>query len=110
MVGAVTGTEWPVPTHLPKRVCPTPATCECECHDDGRAEQVSRLGESMSAPTNKRNRWRVYGPGANYQDRPSENKAYELVRSLTAAGEVVTVYVWEHGRWVLFEHLEPTEG
>ena len=53
--------------------------------------------------------WRVFGPGEHCEDRPSEDKAYERVRALLADGEAVTVYQWEHGRWVLFEHLEPTE-
>lgn len=50
------------------------------------------------APTNKRNRWRVWGPGDDFQDWPSENKAYEFVRLLTTTGTAASVYVWENGR------------
>jgi hypothetical protein len=63
---------------------------------------------SMPPPPNKRKPWRVFGPGEHWEDRPSENKAYELVRSLLPGlgeGETVTVYVYEHGHWVLFEIL-----
>jgi hypothetical protein len=62
---------------------------------------------SMPAPTNKRNRWRVYGPGDDFQDWPSENKAYEFVRLLTGTGGAASVYVWESGRWVHFEDVLP---
>jgi hypothetical protein len=105
-IAAMTGGTGPLPD-LPVRQCPMPATCEHECHDDGRAEQVSRYREAMPAPSNKRNRWRVYGPGDDYQDRTSENKAYELVRTLTKAGVTVSVYVWGNGRWVHFGDVLP---
>lgn len=32
MITGITGVER-TPVDLPVRVCPTPATCECECHD-----------------------------------------------------------------------------
>jgi hypothetical protein len=63
--------------------------------------------KSMPAPTNKRNRWRVYGPVDDFQDWPSENKAYEFVRLLTGLGTTASVYVWENGRWVHFEDVLP---
>ena len=63
------------------------------------------------APPNKRNKWRVYGPGDDFQDWPSENKAYEFVRSLTAKGEAASVYVWDvyprTEQWVHFEDVLP---
>lgn len=61
----------------------------------------------MPPPTNKAKPWRVIGPGEQFEDRPSETKAYELVRSLLAEGHAVTVYVYAYDRWNLFEHLEP---
>ena len=70
---------------------------------------IARLS-SLTPPSNKRKPWRVFGPGEHYEDRPSENKAYELVRELFAAGETVTVYQWEYGRWFLYEHFEAGEG
>ena len=72
-------------------------------------KQALARTSALDPPSNKRKPWRVYGPGEHFEDRPSENKAYELVRSLTAAGETVSVYQWESGRWYLWEHLEPAE-
>lgn len=68
--------------------------------------QAIRRLPDLPRPSNKRKPWRVVGPGEHWEDRASENKAYELVRSLRADGHVVTVYQYEHGRWYLFEHLE----
>lgn len=70
-------------------------------------DRAGHAREHMPAPTNKRNRWRVHGPGEQFLDFPSENKAYEFVRSQTRAGEAVSVYVWESGRWALFEDVLP---
>lgn len=73
-----------------------------------RLAHATRRLADMPPPPNKRKPWRVFGPGEHYEDRVSENKAYELVRSLLVdlpVGETVTVYVYEHGRWVLFEIL-----
>jgi hypothetical protein len=33
MIGLVSGVAWPPATGLPARQCPTPGTCDCECHD-----------------------------------------------------------------------------
>jgi hypothetical protein len=71
-------------------------------------QALARLGQ-LPAPANKRKPWRVYGPGEQFLDHPSENKAYIHVRYLTSQGETVSVYVYENERWVLFEHLEPAE-
>jgi hypothetical protein len=32
MIGTLSGAAWPTPA-LPVRQCPTPGTCDCECHD-----------------------------------------------------------------------------
>ena len=36
MITAVSGIPRPVPAHLPASECPTPGTCQCECHDTKR--------------------------------------------------------------------------
>ena len=69
--------------------------------------QALARAAQLDPPPNKRKPWRVFGPGEESRDFPSENKAYERVRELTAAGETVTVYQWEYNRWYLYEHLEP---
>jgi len=33
IISWVSGTNWPIPEHLPTRECPTPGTCQCVCHD-----------------------------------------------------------------------------
>jgi hypothetical protein len=36
MVQVMTGgTQRPLPTHLPRKECPMPDTCQCVCHDAG---------------------------------------------------------------------------
>jgi hypothetical protein len=39
MVQMVAGVAWPVASDLPPRQCPTPGTCDCECHDSHKTAE-----------------------------------------------------------------------
>lgn len=68
LIEGVSGQPAPLPTHLKRKECPTPFTCECECHDEMRAAmngtEVTAHAEAAYSPR------QGFGAGHAVLDKP----------------------------------------
>ncbi len=67
LIEGLSGQQWPLPTHLERKDCPTPFTCDCECHDEMRAAMDGAEVTAHAEVTYSRRQG--FGPGHAVLDK-----------------------------------------